>query len=157
MRKFPVNKLVAFNSYQEVKQWGSAEWTLNPDKVLGMFYQQAWAFAYFLNTYENGKYKKRFLKFFDLVMHGESGAKFGDRSFKDAFRIRDEDEWEELNEGFHAFIDDELSARIIRLAPTRFCFTNSGISQTAWANPEDGIKPATSRVLINSRLTPARF
>ncbi|MDA1193781.1 MAG: hypothetical protein O2894_01215, partial [Planctomycetota bacterium] len=103
--KFPINRLVSFNSYGEVQQWGSTEWSLRPDLVLLMFYEQSWAFTYFLNNYENGKYKERFEKFFDLVLLRETGASTGASAFKEAFRIRDEDDWEDINDEFHEYLD----------------------------------------------------
>lgn len=105
---FPVDKLVGFSSYGEVQSWGASTWQLNPGMVLGMFYQQSWAFTYFLNQYENGKYKERFEKFFDLVLHREVGYSKGDQAFKEAFRIRDEDDWEDLNDEFHEYVRDVL-------------------------------------------------
>ncbi|MDF1699990.1 MAG: hypothetical protein P1V36_02365 [Planctomycetota bacterium] len=107
-RKFPIERLVSFNSYGEVQAWGATEWTLNPNLVLLMFYEQSWAFTYFLNTYENGKYKERFEKFFDLVLHRETGVSKGAAAFKEAFRIRDEDDWEDLNDEFHEYLDDVI-------------------------------------------------
>jgi hypothetical protein len=111
-RKFPVNKLVGFNSYGRVQQWGVANWGLSPDLVLGMFYQQSWAFVYFLNTYKDGKYLKRFNQFFNLRLFRETGGNKGDAAFKEAFKIRDEDDWEDLNDEFHAFLDDLMKFKL---------------------------------------------
>jgi hypothetical protein len=100
--------LVSFNSYGEVQQWGSNAWSLRPDLVLLMFYEQSWGFTYFLNRYKNGKYKKRFEKFFDLVLHRETGVSKGSAAFREAFRIQDDDDWEDLNDEYHTFIDEVL-------------------------------------------------
>jgi len=101
---FPVDKLATFIGYGAVKGWGANEWKINPGLVLSMFYQQSWAFTYFLNTYKNGRYRARFEKFFDLVLHRETGGSLGAKAFKEAFRIRDEDDWEDINDEFHDFI-----------------------------------------------------
>ena len=118
-RKFPVEQLVSFGNYGEVRGWGATTWSLNPDLVLLMFYEQSWAFTYFLNTYDNGKYKERFDKFFDLVLHRETGVSKGADAFKQSFRIRDEDDWEELNDAFHKFIDDVL----MKMDPAKYDYT----------------------------------
>ena len=115
-RKFPVDKLVSFSSYGAVQAWGATEWQLNPSLVLLMFYEQSWAFTYFLNNYKNGKYKERFEKFFDLVLHRETGVSKGAAAFKEAFRIRDEDDWADLNDEFHEYLDDV----IMKMDPGKF-------------------------------------
>jgi hypothetical protein len=84
-----------------------------------MFYQQSWAFVYFLNEYKNGKYKERFERFFDLVLHRETGFSEGDKAFKEAFRIRDEDDWEDINEEFHEYITDHL----MKMDPSKWDYT----------------------------------
>jgi hypothetical protein len=105
---FPVDKLVGFTSYGEVQNWGSQAWGLSRDMVLGMFYQQSWAFVYFMNQYKNGKYKDKFLTYFNLVLHKETGGNEGDAAFREAFRIRDEDDWEDINDEFHEYVRDVL-------------------------------------------------
>ena len=105
---FPVEKLVGFTSYGQVQSWGSSTWGLPRDMVLGMFYQQSWAFVYFMNEYKNGRYKKKFLEFFNLVLHKETGGSEGDAAFREAFRIRDEDDWADINDEFHEYVRDVL-------------------------------------------------
>jgi len=116
---FPVEKLVGFTSYFEAKSWGNQSWGISHDEVMGMFYQQSWAFVYFLNTYKNGKYKKKFLEFFNLVLHRETGGETGDKAFRTAFRIRDDDDWEDLNDEFHEYIREEL----MKLDTSKFTYT----------------------------------
>lgn len=108
---FPIRELTRFTSYGEVQGWGATEWRLHPDLVLSLFYQQSWAFVYFLNEYKDGKYRERFLTFFDLVLHRETGFGKGSEAFREAFRIRADEDWEDLDEEFRAFVTDDLMKR----------------------------------------------
>lgn len=110
-RIFPIERLTGFTTYGEVQGWGAQEWKLHPDFVLGTFYEQSWAFVYFLNEYKNGAYKDRFLTFFDLVLHAETGISKGSQAFREAFRIRDDEDWEDLDREFQKFVSEDLMKR----------------------------------------------
>jgi hypothetical protein len=55
------------------------------------------------------------MEFFNLVLHREAGVKDGQnltpKSFREAFRIRAEEDWEDLNEEFQAFVKEDLMKR----------------------------------------------
>ncbi len=104
---FPLENLSSFGSYAQAQNWGAAKWGVSQQFVMGIFYEQSWAAVYFLTEYENGKYRKRFDKMFDLILHGFGGRKTG-QAFREAFGIEDEEDWEEIEEEWTDYINDVL-------------------------------------------------
>jgi hypothetical protein len=115
---FPIRKLVWFNDYGSVARWGEATWGIDGTVVLGFFYQQAWAFTYFLNTYQNGKYRDQFHEYMRAVLSRETGLNQGQAVFMRAFGMRGEDDFVDIDEEFEAFVRDDLMKR--DLAPYRY-------------------------------------
>lgn len=128
---FPADKLTGFSTYGEVQQYAESEMKIPGGLGLSFFYQQAWAFVYFLNEHQGGKYRDSFLKFFDLVLARETGGSLGQQSFMRAFEIRDEDEWEDLNDAWERFIKEDLMKRDLSQyayePPLRDEWPNSGV------------------------------
>jgi hypothetical protein len=99
---FPVKDLVGFEGYDSVRAWSGQRWGIDG---LGLFYAQSWAFVYFLNEHENGKYRKNFTRFLDamLVHPRENGEGYTFNQLKRAMNIRSEDDWKKLDEEFADF------------------------------------------------------
>ena len=104
---FPLENLTSFGSYAQAQNWGAAKWGVPQGQVMGIFYEQSWAAVYFLTEYEDGKYRDRFNKMFDLILHGFGGVKTG-QAFREAFGIEDEEDWEEIEEEWTEYINDVL-------------------------------------------------
>ena len=98
---FPLNFVTTVNRYFQAEQYAAEKWELGDG--IGIFYQQAWAFTYFANTFDGGRYKDNYMQLFNLILHMEGGPKL-QQSFKVAFKIRGEDDWEELNDEYEEFV-----------------------------------------------------
>jgi len=107
-RLFPVEKLVSFNSFQASAEWGTVSWGLRPELIVQMFRQQSWALISFLNDAEGGRYREKLMKFHVLSQHRETGGNTGSRAFQEAFRIRDWDDWQELDVAFQKYVRDDV-------------------------------------------------
>ena len=108
---FPLAQLTGFNNYEEVKQWGTSTWgpPFTGDLVLSIFYQEAWAFAYFLNEAQGGKYQKNFNAYLKSVLSRDRGQE----NFKKAFGIIDEEDWTDLDNAFTKFVREDLMKRSV--------------------------------------------
>jgi len=105
---FPVERMVAFETYGEVQNWGTQEWKIPRGVVFSLFYQQSWAFTYFLNHFENGKYKDHWLDYFKAVLSRMTGPGRNQGVFMRAFKIRDEDEWDEIQEDWETYFHGHI-------------------------------------------------
>ncbi|MFV1959311.1 MAG: hypothetical protein ACC662_07845, partial [Planctomycetota bacterium] len=105
---FPVERIVSFETYGAVQNWGSQEWGIPGGVVLAVFYQQVWAFTYFLNNFENGKYKDQWLDYFQAVLSRMTGPGRNQGVFMRAFKIRDEDEWDEIEEDWATYFRESI-------------------------------------------------
>ena len=108
---FPLRKLVWFNNYGAVMEWGATTWRIDPNVVLGFFYQQSWAFTYFLNEYQDGKYRDSFLNFMEAVPSRDTGQNQGQAAFMRAFNLRTEEDFYDMEKEFEAFIRTDLMKR----------------------------------------------
>jgi len=108
---FTIKNLVEFNTYDQAMDWGAREWNLPRGLVMDILYQQAWAFTYFVHTYKGGKYKESWLEHFDAVLQRETQFGMAQQTFQRAFKIRDEDDWDDLQKEWEAFVKDDLLKR----------------------------------------------
>lgn len=108
---FPLKKLVGFTSYFEAQNWGMDAWELPRGVVMAMLYEQSWAFTYFVHTYKNGKYKESWLSHFSAVLQKETQHGMAEQVFKRAFKIRDDDDWDDLQAEWESFVKDDLLKR----------------------------------------------
>ncbi|HVG93851.1 MAG TPA: hypothetical protein VND21_05355 [Planctomycetota bacterium] len=115
---FPVKDLVSFEGYHRVREWAAQKWQIDG---LGYFYAQSWAFVYFLNEHQSGKYKKNFTRFLDdmLVHPRENGEGYTFNQFKKAMNIRSEDDWKKLDKEFADFYSKliDMDTKKIALPP----------------------------------------
>lgn len=88
-------------SWREVRKAKAKEWVFEdmlkaenngdlarpgmPQHMGWLFYGQAWAFISFLNTFENGKYRDKFLAYMEKELHGRSGYTV----FKEVFGLEE--------------------------------------------------------------------
>jgi len=107
---FPIEKLVSFESYREATDWVTAEREL-PGAGVMLLYQQSWAFTYFLHEHEGGKYKEKWVTFFDSVLDRQTGSGMAASVFARIFGLRDEDDWEALNDEWADFVHEDLMKR----------------------------------------------
>ncbi len=105
---FPVQHMMAFSSYAEMGQWANEAWGVEYGQAMDLFYQQVWAFTYFLNHFENGKYKDRWLDFFGAVLQRQASAEQKKQTFMRCFRIRDDDEWDEIESEWTKYMKDVI-------------------------------------------------
>ena len=108
---FPAAQLTGFDTYQAVGAWGAEQWGISHPVALSTFYQQAWAFVYFLNDYEDGKYREGFFKFFEAVVARETGMHRGRQIFARAFDLEDQGDWDDLEAAWVAFVREDLLKR----------------------------------------------
>ena len=104
---FPVEDLVSFGSYAEMQQWAASQSGWDPglaQNAMAFFYQQSWAFTYFLNHFENGKYRDNWLAYFRAALDRQTGRGLNKAAFMRAFKIRDEDEWDEIQEDWEEYL-----------------------------------------------------
>ncbi|MCA9314367.1 MAG: hypothetical protein H6806_09690 [Planctomycetes bacterium] len=114
---FPLEFMTSCRSYSEPQQYAVTEWGLDTNFGMSMYYQQSWGFVYFLNTYQNGKYWPKFLKFVDLMMQRPKGDNSVSPYFKQAFDITGEEDWEDLDDEFQPFMKSLLD---MDLKPYRY-------------------------------------
>lgn len=60
-------------SYDEFRQKSGSMDPFSQQAFVGKCYAQSWAFVYFLRTYQNGKYKSGFEKYFSKELEGQGG------------------------------------------------------------------------------------
>jgi hypothetical protein len=104
---FPVEALISFESYGAMSQWVQATWGLEP-AAMGLFYQQSWAFTYFIHNFQNGKYKDAWLKYFDAVLDRQTGLTMNKPVFMRVFKIRDEEEWDEIQADWEKYLKEVI-------------------------------------------------
>ncbi|MGE0192905.1 MAG: hypothetical protein AB7T63_12790 [Planctomycetota bacterium] len=114
---FPLEFLTSVTNYGMAQQYAVTEWGLDTNFGMSMFYQQSWGFVYFLNTYKDGRYWPKFLKFVDLMMQRPKGDNSVSPYFKQAFDITGEEDWEDLDAEFQPFMKGLLD---LDLKPYRY-------------------------------------
>ena len=107
-RLFPLEKLVGFSYFTEASRWGEMSWGLRSSMVVEMFRHQSWALVHFLSEAEGGRYGEQLMKFHALAQHRETGGNSGTKAFREAFRIRDWEDWHKLDIAFQKHVRDDL-------------------------------------------------
>ncbi|MDJ0975169.1 MAG: hypothetical protein QNJ98_11960 [Planctomycetota bacterium] len=106
---FPLNRMIQFNYYYQMQAWGAQQWNLDPGAVMGLFYQQSYAFVHFLHRFEDGKYKKKFDLFFDQFLRRGAGEFEGTRVFRQAFGFMEDEDWEDIQAEFEKYLMDLIA------------------------------------------------
>jgi hypothetical protein len=107
-RLFPLERLVAFTGLWEASLWAASSWNLDRATTDVMFQSQAWALVYFLHNAEKGAYRAKLDAFHYMVLNEEVGGSHGTAAFREAFRIRDQEDWQALEAAFHAYVRNTL-------------------------------------------------
>jgi hypothetical protein len=105
---FPLRYMIQFKTYQEMQNWGAREWGIPQGMVMGLFYQQSWAFMHFLHEYEGGKYREKFNVYFDNFLRRPPDDRAATRAFRQAFKFHEDEDWEDIQKEFEAYIKDFL-------------------------------------------------
>ena len=101
---FPLPDLVDFEGYGSVANYAAEKWHVQYGEALQLFYCQSWALVYFLNEYDNHKYRDKFQKFLEKVLNLEHKGKH----FKQALEIKSDDDWKSLQTEFDKFFKNSL-------------------------------------------------
>lgn len=80
-------------SYDEFRQKSGSMDPFSQQAFVGKCYAQSWSFVYFLRTYQNGKYKSGFEKYFSKELEGQGGYEPFKELFPDLKSL--EAEWKE--------------------------------------------------------------
>jgi hypothetical protein len=102
---FPLQDLVGFEGYGAVTQYAGEKWGgQGASASMQLFYCQSWAFVYFLNEFQGGKYRAKFLKYVEEVLNLNHKASH----FKRAFDIKSDADWASLQKEFSTYFTKEL-------------------------------------------------
>jgi hypothetical protein len=113
---FPSKDFVKFEGYGTVAQWAAEKW--GTPAGVPLFYCQSWAFVYFLNEYQDGKYRKPFLKFVnDMLNHPKVSDGYGFEKFKREFGIVRDADWKKLHDEFEPFYKNLLKMDLDKVGP----------------------------------------
>ncbi len=115
---FPLHEFTTFCSYRDAAMWGVENWKLPPEAVLELYYQQSWAFVYFLNEYRNGKYARRFSQYLEYVFSLEACTS-DSSAFGDAFGLDSLGHWERLEREFMSY----FTGVILQMDPGDYLYT----------------------------------
>lgn len=121
-RLFPLEKLVGFSSISYASSWGAKSWRLRSSAVGEMFRHQSWALYHFLSEAEGGRYGEQLMKYHALAQHRETGGNSGTKAFREAFRIRDWEDWQALDVAFQKHVRDVL----MKLDASKYDYKPSG-------------------------------
>jgi hypothetical protein len=114
---FPCKDFVRFEGYHTVAAWAQERWGIS--QGVGLFYCQAWAFVYFLNEYQGGKYRAPFLKFVnDMLNHPRTSEGYGFEKFKQQFKLVNDAKWKALQDEFEPFYKELLKMDLAKVGPT---------------------------------------
>jgi hypothetical protein len=109
---FPLEFLTSVTNYAMARGYAASEWGLDENLGMSLFYEQSWGFVYFLNTFENGRYWPRFVKFVDLIMQRPKLDNSVQPYFRQAFDITGEEDWEDLDDEFKTFMKGLLTLNL---------------------------------------------
>jgi hypothetical protein len=99
-----IKEMVTWTSYSQAGEYANQR-KLNPGHGMPLFiYQQGAMLLYMCLDGLGGKYKDQIGKYFKMVLMQEEGQE----PFRRAFNIRDDDEWEPLQQDFEAFVKEIL-------------------------------------------------
>ncbi len=103
----PAKDLLSFSSYFEANTYAQKTWG-KPGLGMPLLYEQGWAFTYFLNHYDGGKYRDNWLKYFDSVFHRQVSRQTNLAVWKRAFGIKYEDEWKPLEADWEKYFKEVI-------------------------------------------------
>jgi hypothetical protein len=92
-------------------QWAQSELGIPGGVGLMLLYQQGWAMTLFFNEYKNGKYKDKWLDFLAANLRRETDFGQSVPTFKRIFKLRDEDDWDDLGAEYEKWLLEDLLKR----------------------------------------------
>ncbi len=115
---FPLKEFVGFEGYNTVTQWALEHWGPIGGAGLGIFYIQAWGFVYFLNEFQNGKYRPAFVKFVnDMLNVPKASEGYTFEKFKKEFGLVNDSKWKALQGEFDPFYKNLLTMDLTKVGP----------------------------------------
>lgn len=133
---FPIYKLITFKSYAECANWGASNWGVNRGVVNGMLYEQGWGLTHFFHHFEDGKYFDRYMDFQKRYLNRGAAPIAVAQAFKTAFKMWDEEEFEEMQSEFEAYMRTMLDPAKTDL--TKYEYTPPG--RDDWGDDEENGK-----------------
>ncbi len=107
----PLQKLISFQNYNQCMQWAQSELGIPGGVGLMLLYQQGWAMTLFFNEYKNGKFKEKWLDFLAANLRRETDFGQSVPTFKRIFKLRDEDDWDDLEAEYEKWLLEDLLKR----------------------------------------------
>ncbi len=116
---FPLKDFLDFEGYGTVSQWALEHWGPMGGAGFSLFRIQAWAFVYFLNEFQGGKYRASWEQLVaDMVNVPRDATGYAFASFRTRFRLVDDAKWKALEEEFAAFYRTLPTMDLAALGPT---------------------------------------
>lgn len=115
---YGLENLVGFEGYASVQMWALEHWGPVGGAGLQVFRVQSWAFVRFLNEFQGGKYRERWLAFVgDMLNVPRDAEGYAFASFRKRFSLTDKAKWAALDAEFQGYFADLTKTNPDSLGP----------------------------------------
>ena len=85
---------------------------------MSMFYQQSWVLTHFLHHYGDGKYLKKFEKYYELYLLRGTGRSEAARQFRNVFGFHEDEDFIEFQKEYEDYLKKFLTMDLSKYSYT---------------------------------------